>query len=442
MINFSLKMVCSILKNKTFAVKDFEFKFKKDGVFNKDNDPRLKGLSATSENDITIINKGIFTSCGYNDDCPPWALSANKIIHDKNKKQMIYEGALLKIYNIPVFYFPKFFHPDPTVKRQSGLLIPGLNNSNVLGSSITLPYYHVISDNKDYTLRSTIFDSDVTMLQNEYRQVNKNSSLFVDFAYTDGYKSSTSNKKNSRTHLFANYNADLDLENFITSNLFVSIQKVSNDTYLKIFDGNLVKNEVTPSNYDILESEAKLTLNHEDFNFSTGIQSFENLKLPNSDRYQFILPYYNFSKRVFNDFKNGFMNFSSRGSNELNDTNNLKTKIINDFNFKSLNFISDVGFDNNFSLNFKNLNTIGKNDSNYKSSPQIELMSIIEYQSSFPLIKETEKNINYLTPKISLRLNPGDMKNSNELDRSINTDNIFDLNRLGLLDTLLKKESL
>ena len=273
------------------------------------------------------------------------------------------------------------------------------------------------------------------MLQNEYRQVNKNSSLFVDFAYTDGYKSSTSNKKNSRTHLFANYNADLDLENFITSNLFVSIQKVSNDTYLKIFDGNLVKNEVTPSNYDILESEAKLTLNHEDFNFSTGIQSFENLKLPNSDRYQFILPYYNFSKRVFNDFKNGFMNFSSRGSNELNDTNNLKTKIINDFNFKSLNFISDVGFDNNFSLNFKNLNTIGKNDSNYKSSPQIELMSIIEYQSSFPLIKETEKNINYLTPKLSLRINPGDMKNSNELDRSINTDNIFDLNRLGLDDS-------
>ncbi len=430
------------LKNKTFAVKDFEFKFKKDGVFNKDNDPRLKGLSATSKNDITIINKGIFTSCGYNDDCPPWALSANKIIHDKNKKQMIYEGALLKIYNIPVFYFPKFFHPDPTVKRQSGLLIPGLNNSNVLGSSITLPYYHVISDNKDYTLRSTIFDSDVTMLQNEYRQVNKNSSLFVDFAYTDGYKSSTSNKKNSRTHLFANYNADLDLENFITSNLFVSIQKVSNDTYLKIFDGNLVKNEVTPSNYDILESEAKLTLNHEDFNFSTGIQSFENLKLPNSDRYQFILPYYNFSKRVFNDFKNGFMNFSSRGSNELNDTNNLKTKIINDFNFKSLNFISDVGFDNNFSLNFKNLNTIGKNDSNYKSSPQIELMSIIEYQSSFPLIKETEKNINYLTPKISLRLNPGDMKNSNELDRSINTDNIFDLNRLGLDDSFEEGKSL
>ena len=63
-------------------------------------------------------------------------LKAKKIKHDKNKKQLIYENAILKIYDIPVFYFPKFFHPDPTVKRQSGFLKPQLNNSNILGSSI------------------------------------------------------------------------------------------------------------------------------------------------------------------------------------------------------------------------------------------------------------------------------------------------------------------
>ena len=61
--------------------------------------------------------------------------------------------------------------------------------------------------------------------------VNKNSSLFVDFAYTDGYKSSTSNKKNSRTHLLANYNADLDLKILLYNLCFNP--KVSNDTYLK-----------------------------------------------------------------------------------------------------------------------------------------------------------------------------------------------------------------
>ena len=28
-----------------------------------------------------------------------------------------------------LLYFPKFFHPDPTVKRQSGFLTPSFNNS-------------------------------------------------------------------------------------------------------------------------------------------------------------------------------------------------------------------------------------------------------------------------------------------------------------------------
>ena len=48
----------------------------------------------------------------------------------KNKKQLIYKDAVLKVYNVPVLYFPNFFHPDPTVKRQSGFLIPSFNNSN------------------------------------------------------------------------------------------------------------------------------------------------------------------------------------------------------------------------------------------------------------------------------------------------------------------------
>ena len=65
---------------------------------------------------------------------------------------------------------------------------------------------------------------------------------------------------------------------------------------------------------------------------------------------------------------------------------------------QSLNYISNFGFNNNFRVNFKNLNTVGKNDTNYKSSPQVELMSIFEYNSSLPLIKETTSNINYLTP--------------------------------------------
>ena len=58
-------------------------------------------------------------------------------------------------------------------------------------------------------------------------------------------------------------------------------------------------------------------------------------------------------------------------------------------------------------------------------------MSLFEVKFKFPLIKKI-KNQNYLTPKLSLRFNPSDMKNHIQPQKKINTDNIFILNRLGL----------
>ena len=52
---------------------------------------------------------------------------------------------------IYLFLFSKIFHPDPTVKRQSGFLTPSLLNSSTSGGSIDIPYFKVISENKDYT---------------------------------------------------------------------------------------------------------------------------------------------------------------------------------------------------------------------------------------------------------------------------------------------------
>jgi len=427
---------------KSFMAKDVKINLKKDIFDNLENDPRLKGLSAESENNITVIKKGVFTSCNDDTDCPPWVITASEIKHDKNKKQLIYDNALLKIYNVPVLYFPKFFHPDPTVKRQSGFLKPSVNNSNILGSSLNLPYYHVISHNKDFTFRPTFFDSDIKMFQNEYRLKNKNSSAILDFSFVDGYQSSLSNKTNSISHFFAEFDANLPWKNFTQSDLFISFKKVSNDTYLKIFDSNIFKNKTTPEDYDVLNSEAQLILNDNNFNLVTGFKSFESLNLASSDRYQFILPYYDFDKQLFSDFNNGTINFKSSGSNDLNNTNNLRTKIINDLNFQSSSILSDNGFKNEYNFYLKNLNTVAKNDTLYKSSPQMELMSIIELNTSLPLIKQTEDDVSYFTPKISFRLNPGDMKDYSSSDRSINVDGIFDINRLAIDDSFEEGKSL
>ena len=116
--------------NKLFG-KDIEINLNNKS-FNKDNEPRLKGKTVTYNENFTEVTKGIFTTCKKRDKCPPWQLSAEKIKHDKRKNTINYKNALLKVYDVPVFYFPKFFHPDPTVERKSGFLIPTLKVLRIL----------------------------------------------------------------------------------------------------------------------------------------------------------------------------------------------------------------------------------------------------------------------------------------------------------------------
>ena len=430
------------LKDQSYIAQDIDINLKKDIFGNQNNDPRFKGISSSSKNGVTTIEKGIFTSCKKNDNCPPWTIQADKVIYDKDKKQINYENALVKIYNIPVIYLPKFFHPGPTVKRQSGLLVPHINNSNILGSSFQIPYFHVISDNKDLTFKPTMFDKNIFMFQNEYRQQNKNSFFITDFNITDGYKSKTTNEKNTLFHLFTQYDADLNFENFIESSLNISIQKVNNDTYLKIFDTNIVDTKLKPENYDTLTSDIELNLEHEKFALNTGFTSYEDLSKSNSDRYQYVLPYYNFSNNIFDDNNFGSFNFLSQGDNILKDTNSLRSRMINNINFQSYDFTSKNGFKNNLNYFFKNTITAGKNNTEYNSSPHMKLMNILEFQSSFPLTKIDKNFINFLNPKLSLRVNPSDMKNYTQENRRINNDNIFNINRLGLLDTLESGQNL
>ena len=43
-------------------------------------------MSSYKEDNIILINKGVFTSCNDEDnDCPPWAIQAEEIKHDKTK---------------------------------------------------------------------------------------------------------------------------------------------------------------------------------------------------------------------------------------------------------------------------------------------------------------------------------------------------------------------
>src|SRR6056300_1344161 len=364
-----------------------------------------------------------------------------------NLKDKIYNHPILRVYDFPIFYFPKFTHPDPTVRRRSGFLQPQLNNSNILGTSILVPYFHTLSDEQDITFKPTLFDSEIYMFQTEYRQINENSNFAADIGLTKGYQTkvngNTADHRNNIGHLFAKFTTKLKLDNFINSDLDFSIQKTTKDTYLKIFDTNLIdmNENLKPANQNKLKTDVNLRLEHEDYNLNTGFIAYENLSGANSDRYQYVLPYYDLTKQIYtNSLFN--LNFSSSGNNNLYDTNKLKSVINNNFNLNSIDFFSNTGFKNNFDVYFKNLNSVGKNVENYKSSPQVELMSILNLETSMPLIKIDENYTNIITPKLSFRYNPSDMKNYTNTNRTLTANNIFDINRLGISDSFEQGKSL
>ena len=57
------------LNDKNFIASDTKINIHKNIFSNKENDPRIFGVSSRSDGDKTIINKGIFTSCKENDKC-------------------------------------------------------------------------------------------------------------------------------------------------------------------------------------------------------------------------------------------------------------------------------------------------------------------------------------------------------------------------------------
>jgi LPS-assembly protein len=440
-------------KTKNHIAKKTKINIHKDVFGDKDNDPRIYSSSSISDQNKTVFNNAIFTSCKFNDDCPPWSLKAEKITHDKIKKDMIYKNAILKVYDVPVLYFPKFFHPDSTVERRSGFLQPRLNNSKTLGSSINIPYFKTLGSNKDLTFKPTFFEKfskferEKYILQTEFRKKEKNSSLIADFAFLRDYKSSTNSKTKNINHLFLNYNSDLNFTNFLESKFEARIERVSNDTYLKVFENNLFETPLTPESQTTLKSNLKLYLDKGDKNLTTGIEVYENLGVKHSDRYQYTLPYYDFYQNISSmiaDYPiNGSLNFYSTGINKLSNTNNLRTTVINDIVFNSKDFISNLGFKNDFDLYLKNLNSAGKKDPLYSSNIQIDGMSILKFDSALPLSKSTNINRQTLTPKISLRINPGNnMDNYSSSETNITANNVYDINRLGISDVFEAGRSL
>ena len=414
------------LKDQKIALRDAELYFNENGELGKN--ARLKGNSLISENNKTTINNGIFTTCKTNEKCPPWSLKSKKITHDIDKKTISYDKSTLQVYDVPVFYFPKFFHPDPSVKRQSGFLIPSLINSSKNGTSTRIPYYHVIDDHKDLTISSQLYFNKDFLIQNEYRQKEKYTSHITDFSLKKFENS-------SKSHFFTNTKKKLN-NDFEFSEIEINLERTTNDTYLK--KNNIESKTRDNSNQNLLNSYVKFNASGDDYKIFSEMSVFEDLsKNKNSDKYQYIFPNFSISKLLKTQRNiNGNLNFNTTGSNRKKETNVEERYLINDLNYSSNSFFSRFGSVSNFDIYLKNTIKNGKNSSDYDENTQTKNYSLISFNSSLPLKKINSNYISNLTPKMLINFNPDKSENLININRKINSTNLFSSNRLGLSDSL------
>ena len=389
--------------------------------FNKENEPRFKGNSITVSEDETIIKKSIFTTCKKSDKCPPWQMSAEEIRHDKKSKTINYKNAFLKIYDVPVFYFPKFFHPDPSVTRQSGFLIPKIQDSSSLGAALNLPYFLVLSNNKDLTFSPRLYTKNKYLVQSEFRHVDKNSKNIIDFSVLK-------NKKNSKNHFFLESENKLNFEKFDESSLSIKLENTSNETYLKTYklESPLIKNE------NLLNSYINIDLSRDDLVFSANAQVYEDLTKNKSDRFEFILPNFNLEKQLDNNTNfDGEFKLISDGYMKNYNTNIDEKVFINDLIFNSDDIVNNTGILSEYNFIIKNVTTDSKNSGTYKNKLDSSISSMLEYKSSYPMKKETNNYKNILRPQASVRVGTNQIFNYKNNNQRSSIEDIYGVYRSG-----------
>jgi len=386
----------------------------KDFKINKNNKPRIFANTVSINKKNTSFEKSIFTLCDYreNNKCPPWTIQSSKMLHDSQKKTIYYDNALLKVYNIPIFYFPKLSHPDPTVDRRSGFLPPTFSNTKNLGSGISTPYFWAINDDKNLTLNSRLFNSEHPLFTAEYHQVFKNSSLMTDFGYTKGYKNTTANKKpGDKSHFFSKFVKNFNNSFEDQSSLVLNLQEVSHDKYLKLYK---VNSELVDHNTEILENSLEYTYLNDDLFFGFNSSVFEKLNKNYNDKYEFILPEITLNKNIINDENFGLIDLQTNYKVHNYDTNKLTSFLVNDINWSSNKKYHKSGFISQILGNFKNLNYETKNIDIYKKDTTTEIHGAVGFLSQLNFRKDTPDGLHLIKPKMLMRYSPGSMRKEND----------------------------
>ena len=427
---FFSEMYIDEKKNKIIGSDVKVFLNDKDFKQNSSNEPRFFANTLNYANNIAELNKASFTFCEDKgeDTCPPWSILSKKISHDSAKKTIYYDNAVLKIYDFPIFFFPKFNHPDPTVSRRSGFMPPSMSSSTLIGTGIQTPYYWALAEDRDLLISPKIYSSENPLLMTEYRQAFNNSFLTTNIGVTK-------NDNSSKSYFFSKFTKSIKGGSNINSKYEINLQSMSEDNFIKDYDINasLFKDDI-----QVLKNTFNYQYRNDDLFLNADLSAFDNIvDKQNKKDYEYLLPHITLKKDIFSNSDIGLFDLESNFKIRNYDENKQVEFFVNDINFKSNKTLNLFGVESQYLGGIKATQYNAQKTVVYKDKDDnSELSGGVGYLGELNLYKNNliKKNNHLLTPKLLLRYSPSHMRSLTKTGYRLNYDNLFEFKKFNELD--------
>jgi LPS-assembly protein len=382
----------------------------------KDNS-RMVGNKIMKRNELNIISNVEYTSCLKEnyliENCPGWKLKANKAYHNLESKTIHYNHARLHIFNIPVFYLPYFAHPDPSVNKRTGFLMPTFQTDDQLGDVFSLPFFYDISENKDITITPNLQSNANNFYEINYRHLNEIGSMEISASLDDNNDSN-----GTRNHFFANSKIN---NNYGSLNAY--IQTSNNDTYMR----KMNLNDAT-----VYKSGINFERSYKNTNLLIESNAYKHLTRQDSEQWEYLYPQINYDINSINDEDFG-------GNVSLNNTfrnwksldNSYSSHASSQLNWTRSEIHQQTGLLFNNQFNFRIVSASVDNKSGAKDESSLLFFPQIASKISFPLVNVSKNYSQTLTPILIPILAP---YNNNTDAQPISTSNVFSYNRATGLD--------
>ena len=375
-----------------------------------DDGSRIVGSKFNKNDEISTIENAEYTPCTEKDylikNCPGWKLKSKRIYHDSESKTIHYDHAQIQLFNLPVFYLPYFSHPDPSVKKRTGFLMPTIQTDNQLGETFSIPFFLNLSSNRDITFTPNIQTSSNNFYNLDYRHLNDSIELEINSSIDDNNDDSgTSNHLFFESEIFNSY-----------GNLKTYLKTSNNDTYMR-------KNKI--NNLTVLKSGIEFDREIDDTFFSIETLGYKHLTTENQ-QWEYIYPNITYDiDNIDNNIFDGDVSLKNKLSVRKNLNENYVSLASSQVNWSNQKINKNFGFIFNNEANFR-VTSISIDEKSRSDTSNIRFYPQFSSKISYPLYKSSLLFKQTLTPIIMPIFAP---YNNYTDAQKITNSNLFSTNR-------------